>query len=101
MQQAWPQQDWQQPMMQPMGGMQPQPWAPQPQQQVPLELSERDSQVLVFLAQHESVGPTDLVNAFGGSLSTWTRSLQSLEERGLLTKMGQKRYLTDAGRAFL
>lgn len=86
-------------------GMQPtpqaQPWQPYGQQQAPMELSERDSQVLVYLAQHESVGPTDLFNAYGGSLATWTRQLKSLEERGLLMKNGQKRHLTEAGRSFL
>ena len=47
------------------------------------------------------MGPTDLVNTYGGSLPTWSRQLQSLEGRGYLFKDKQKRRLTEAGRALL
>lgn len=76
-------------------------WQPAYQQADPHDLNERESQVIAYLAEHESVGPTDLVNAYGGSLSTWTRQLQSLEGRGYLLKDKQKRRLTEAGRALL
>lgn len=76
-------------------------WQPAYQQADPHDLNERESQVIAYLAEHESVGPTDLVNTYGGSLSTWTRQLQSLEGRGYLLKDKQKRRLTEAGRALL
>lgn len=102
MQQPYQQQPWGMTQAYGMQQMPPaQGWNPYAQQAAPLELSERDSQILVFLAEHESVGPTDLVSVYGGSLSTWTRQLKAMEERGLLLKDGQKRRLTDAGRSFL
>ena len=76
-------------------------WQPTSQQADPHDLNERESQVIAYLAEHEAVGPTDLVNTYGGSLSTWTRQLQSLEGRGYLLKDKQKRRLTEAGRALL
>lgn len=76
-------------------------WQPASQQADPHDLNERESQVIAYLAEHESVGPTDLVKTYGGSLSTWTRQLQSLEGRGYLLKDKQKRRLTEAGRALL
>ena len=76
-------------------------WQPASQQADTHDLNERESQVIAYLAEHESVGPTDLVNTYGGSLSTWTRQLQSLEGRGYLLKDKQKRRLTEAGRALL
>lgn len=91
-QQPWPQQ------AQPYQAV---AWQPASQQADPHDLNERESQVIAYLAEHESVGPTDLVNAYGGSLSTWTRQLQSLEGRGYLLKDKQKRRLTEAGRALL
>ena len=114
---AWQQPMQMQPAMQP--GMQPMPYmqqAPgygwqqmpygmaaqqQPQPQTNFALNERGMNVLAYLSQHESVGPTDLMNTFGGSVPTWTRALQDLEDQGILKKRGQKRYLTDAGRALL
>lgn len=91
-QQPWPQQ------AQPYQAV---AWQPASQQADPHDLNERESQVIAYLAEHESVGPTDLVNTYGGSLSTWTRQLQSLEGRGYLLKDKQKRRLTEAGRALL
>lgn len=75
--------------------------APQPAAGAILDLSDRAQQVLEWLAEHESVGPTDLTKAYGGSLSTWTRQLQELEDQGILRKRGQKRYLTSAGRTLI
>ncbi len=66
-----------------------------------IQLNERAGNILVYLSEHESVGPTDLVKAFGESLSTWTRQLQELEEQGIIRKQGQKRYLTELGRTLL
>ena len=40
-----------------------------------VNLSGRGEQVISYLSEHESVGPKDLVEAFGSSQSTWTREL--------------------------
>lgn len=85
------------PTTQPMAGQVP-GQAPQGQG---LQLSERAASVLAYLAEHESVGPTDLMNAYGESLPTWSRQLKELEEQGIIRKNGQKRYLTDLGRTLL
>ena len=102
----------QQQMPQPMGYQQQgAPQAPQ-QQAAPtgapeagslskLHISDRGSQVLGYLAQHESVGPSNLVRAFGGSQPTWSRELKELEGMGLIKKDGQKYYLTEVGTLFL
>ncbi len=66
-----------------------------------IHLSERASNVVAYLSEHELVGPTDLVNAYGGSPATWTRQLQELEEQGVIKKQGQKRHLTELGRTLL
>ena len=83
----------------------PQPEAPQPTAepaaQPAIKLSARGEQVLAYLAQHESVGPKDLVDAYGNSQSTWTRELQLLEQAGVITKRGQKRFLTPMGQTLL
>lgn len=63
----------------------------------PLELTARGKQVLAYLRAHESVGPKDLVGAYGSSQATWTRELQALERAGVVTKQGQKRVLTQMG----
>ena len=70
------------------------PWQ---QQMHPGPLSERAQQVIAYLAQHESVGVVDLVAAYGGSNATWSRQLQEMENQGIVTKRGQKRFLTDMG----
>jgi hypothetical protein len=65
-------------------------------------LSERGRLVVDYLRQHESVGPKELVEAYGRSQATWTRELQALEGMGVVAKRGgQKRYLTDMGRLLL
>jgi len=65
-------------------------------------LSARGEKVLAYLVSHESVGPKDLVDAYGGSQPTWSRELKSLEEAGVVSKRGgQKRYLTNLGQLLL
>ena len=66
-----------------------------------VNLSGRGEQVMSYLSEHESVGPKDLVEAFGSSQSTWTRELQTLEQAGIVTKRGQKRFLTPMGQTLL
>ena len=67
----------------------------------PVTLDERGSQVMSYLAAHESCGPTDLVRAFGSSGATWSRTLSSLSAQGLVMKDGQKYRLTGIGRTFV
>ncbi len=66
-------------------------------------ISDRGQLILAYLKNHESVGPTDLVNAYGRSVSTWSRELQTLDESGLTYKQrgGQKRLLTEAAHRLL
>lgn len=80
---------------------QPQPVAVQPTAgwAPGLALTERGREAIAYLTEHESVGPTELAGMYGSSLSTWTRELKRLEDQGLLHRSGQKRFLTDAGRA--
>lgn len=63
-----------------------------------ITLSARGEKIVAYLAAHESVGPKELMQAYGASQSTWTRELQALEEAGVVSKRGgQKRYLTQFG----
>jgi hypothetical protein len=115
--QAWPQQPYQQPQGWPQQPYQQQPqgWpqqtqgmpfaqAPMPAQNAwadtSVALDDREKAILDYLMRHESVGPTDLVASYGPSQATWSRKLTQLEQRGFLTKHGQKRYLTETGRAW-
>jgi DNA-binding transcriptional ArsR family regulator len=66
-----------------------------------LEVAERGRQALAYLADHDSVGPSDLVAVYKGSQPTWSRELKVLEEKGLLVKRGQKRHLTELGKAYI
>lgn len=76
--------------------------APGPAEVPGVTVSDRGRMVLSYLAQHESVGPTELVGAFGLSQSTWTRELKNLEEAGIVAKRGgQKRFLTQFGRTLI
>lgn len=70
---------------------------------IEITLTERGRKILSYLASHESVGGADLARAFGSSQPTWSRELRALEEKGLIRKRagGQRRELTDSGRAFL
>lgn len=56
---------------------------------------------LRFLLENGSGGPTDLAEAYGESTPTWSRELATLSTTGLVVKQGQKRILTDMGRAWL
>lgn len=74
----------------------------EPPSSVPsVRLTERDRQVLSYLSQHESVGPTELVQAYGSSSATWSRTLAALAAQGLVIKEAQKYRPTAIGRAFL
>ena len=77
---------------------QPQPAWTQPQPAI--QVDERGQQVLAFLADHELVGPTELVRAYGSSSATWSRALASLSAQGIIIKVGQKYQLTTIGRSF-
>ena len=104
--QAYPQQA---PYWQPGAPTYPQPTAgttrqettPQATFRPAITLSERGRAILSYLAEHASVGPTELTRRFGHSQPTWTRELQALEEMGLIAKRKgeQKRSLTASGQA--
>lgn len=66
-----------------------------------IEISPREQKVFAYLSEHELVGPTELVRMYGLSIPTWSRELKSLEEIGLIRKIGQKYQLTQAGLALL
>ena len=76
--------------------------APQVAPQTPaISLDDRGSQVMSYLASHESCGPTDLVRTCGSSAATWSRALSALAAQGLVMKDGQKYRLTGIGRTFV
>ena len=56
----------------------------------PAAVGERAKLILDFIKQNGSAGPTDLQNAYGKSLPTWSRELSSLAAEGILKKSGQK-----------
>ena len=66
-----------------------------------IQLDERSQQVMAYLAEHEQVGPTDLVQTYGSSSATWSRVLSNLAAQGLLIKGAQKYQLTGIGRNFV
>lgn len=66
-----------------------------------IEISPRGQKVFAYLSEHELVGPTELVRMYDLSIPTWSRELRSLEEIGLIRKIGQKYQLTQAGLALL
>lgn len=78
-------------------------WFSQPQTPMTpqLTLDERGEQVLTYLSEHESCGPTDLVRTFGASGATWSRTLAALAAQGIVMKDGQKYRLTGIGRTFV
>ena len=106
--QAYPQQA---PHWQPGAPTYPQPTVGATRQEATLQatsqpaiaLSERGHAILSYLAEHASVGPTELTRRFGHSQPTWTRELQALEEMGLIAKRKgeQKRSLTVSGQAIV
>lgn len=98
-----PQQAQQAPHWQPGAPTYPQPTAGTTRQEPAIALSERGRAILSYLAEHASVGPTELTRRFGHSQPTWTRELQALEEMGLIAKRKgeQKRSLTVSGQAIV
>ncbi len=92
-----------QPMPQAMPAQQPMGMGAQDPYQmfVNLQVSDRGRQAMMVFNSLPSVGPSDLVRNFGGSNPTWSRVLSELDEAGLTVKNGQKRHLTDFGRAYL
>ena len=108
-QQAWQQPGYQQPGAMPAQGAAMQEAAGQPAmaqaaaQQAPAgpQLGERGQMVIGYLAQHESVGPTDLIREYGFSGPTWSRELASLAAAGYIMKSGQKYQLTAVGRGLI
>ena len=66
-------------------------------------VDERGQKIIAYLAQSDSVGPKELVAAYGESNSTWSRALKKLTEAGLVYKEqnGQKYHLTAAAHALL
>ena len=90
--------------------MTPQPvMAPQPnasccsakERVVDSALTQRGCKALLYLKDHDSVGPTELSRCYGSSLSTWTRELKHLESQGLVRRGDQKRFLTSSGYALV
>lgn len=79
------------------------PWSSRPQavSAPQLALDDRGEQVMSYLSEHESCGPTDLVRSFGASGATWSRTLSALAAQGLVMKDGQKYRLTGIGRTFV
>ena len=69
-----------------------------PQVTPAVELDERSEAVMSYLADHESVGPSDLVRAAGRSAASWSRTLSALAAQGLVMKVGQKYQPTAIGR---
>ncbi len=53
-------------------------------------LSERKQLVIGYIEEHGSAGPTDLQEAFGKSLPTWSRELSALVDEGILKKNGRR-----------
>lgn len=66
-----------------------------------MDVDDRGRSILDYLSTHDAVGPSDLTREFGESQPTWSRELKALDEKGLLKKEGQKRHLTEVGRAYL
>ena len=80
-----------------------QPLAPQAYPQQAQQTPHWQPGAPAYLAEHASVGPTELTRRVGHSQPTWTRELQALEEMGLIAKRKgeQKRSLTVSGQAIV
>ena len=61
------------------------------------DLSQNERDIVCYLAKHHDVGPKELMAAYGSSAPTWSRRLSSLERKGIVEKVGQKRRLTPLG----
>lgn len=66
-----------------------------------LQLSERQKLALGILSQVGSIGGKQLAEQFGGSAPTWSRELSGLDSLGITIKDGQKRKLTEIGKAYV
>lgn len=97
---AQPQYATTQPQASPAAAPQAAPMAPTPQILPAITLDERGEAVMEWLSAHESVGPSELVHAYGRSAASWSRTLSALAAQGLVMKIGQKYQLTAVGRAF-
>lgn len=67
-----------------------------------LMLDEKEKMALFLCLSREKIGPTDLMQLFGHSLSTWSRTLQYLVGLGLMNKPAhqQKYRLSPMGKEF-
>lgn len=66
-------------------------------------LEEKEKMALFLCLSREKIGPTDLMQLFGHSLSTWSRTLQYLVGLGLMNKPAhqQKYHLSPMGKEFV
>lgn len=64
-------------------------------------IDERAACALVYIADAGQGGPSDLAEAYGSSVPTWSRVLATLDAYGLVEKHGRKRVLTDQGAAWV
>lgn len=76
---------------------------PQQNKNAEQELTEREYNILVLAQEMGLIGPTEVEQNLGISLSTGHRALNKLEDMGLLKKTegGKKRMLTNQGLTFL
>lgn len=76
---------------------------PQQNKNAEQELAEREYNILVLAQEMGLIGPTEVEQNLGISLSTGHRALNKLEDMGLLKKTegGKKRMLTGQGLTFL
>ena len=54
------------------------------------EIVENYILVIGYIEEHGSAGPTDLQEAFGKSLPTWSRELSALVDEDILKKNGRR-----------
>jgi hypothetical protein len=65
-------------------------------------LSHRQNNILFLLTEEEFVGPSQVAEELGISLSTAHRELVRLEQLGLIARSSDgKRFLSDAGKSYL
>lgn len=66
-----------------------------------LQLTQRQKQALAALSQFNLIGGKQLADQYGGSAPTWSRELSQLDTLGITIKDGQKRKLTEIGKAYV
>ena len=64
-------------------------------------IDDRAACALAYIADAGQGGPSDLAEAYGSSVPTWSRVLATLDAYGLVEKHGRKRVLTDQGAAWV